>query len=185
MNSAVTVREAMTQDYVGVSESDGLVEAASLLVDEETDGAVVLRGQEPVGMLTVADVLASLVGGEPREATVGDWMTESVPMVSPDRTIEQAADLLFTRSARQLVVTGPSDDVLGVLTRADIVAATALTPGETEDRPGVELASPETSGQTQGDGGFSEQGICEGCGALTADLVSFNGQLLCGDCRDV
>lgn len=188
MNSAVTVRDAMTQDYVGVSEGDGLVDAATLLVEEEIDGAVVLRGQEPVGMLTWADVLAALVAGEAQDGSVGDWMTDSVPRVSPDQTVEEAADLLFTRSARQLVVTDATDEVLGVLTRADLVAATALTPGEGEQRSGVERASharTEENEPAQGDGGFSDQGICEGCGTLTADLTSFNGQLLCADCRDV
>ena len=39
--------------------------------------------------------------------------------------------------------------------------------------------------EADGDGGFSDQGICERCGALTSELASFNGQLLCADCRDV
>jgi len=180
----------MTQDYVGVSEGDGVVEAAALLVDEETDGAVVLRGQEPVGMLTAPDVMAAVAAGEAREESVGDWMTESVPTVSPDQSIEQAADLMFTRSARQLAVTDATDDLLGVLTRGDVAAAAALSPGDPEEPPEaeqlrVEASQAGTPGGTQDGDAFAEQGICEGCGTLSADLVSFNGQLLCGDCRDV
>ena len=29
---------------------------------------------------------------------------------------------------------------------------------------------------------YSTQGVCESCGALTRELSSHNGQLLCADC---
>lgn len=185
MNGDVTVREAMTRDFVGVSEGDGMVEAASLLLEEDAAGAVVLRGMNPVGMLTAADVLAWLVAnGAVEDATVGDAMAESVPTVAPETSIEDAAELLFTHSTDQLVVTDGGQP-LGVLTQGDIVAATTFAPGEQSSHAEPARVESEPGATAQGDGGFSEQGICERCGALTSDLSSFNGQLLCSDCMDV
>lgn len=190
MNGDVTVREAMTRDFVGVSEGDSIVDAAALLLEEEVAGAVVLRGQDPIGMLTAEDVLAWLVSdGDTETGTVADGMGDSVPTVSPDHSIEDAAALMFSRSTTQLVVVDESREPMGVLTQGDIVATTTLEPGEraSETAPEVEPArvEAEVGAQAEGDGGFTEQGICERCGSLSSDLTSFNGQLLCSDCRDV
>ena len=46
-------------------------------------------------------------------------------------------------------------------------------------------AESGTGVESETGAGFEEQSICEGCGTLTGDLVAFNGQLLCGDCRDI
>lgn len=187
MNGDVTVREAMTRDFVGVSEGDDIVDAASLLVEEDTAGAVVLRGQKPIGMLTSKDALAWLTAnGESQNGTVADGMREGAPTVAPDRRIEDAAALLFTHSTSQLVVV-EDDEPLGILTEKDIVATTTLAPAETAGEQTVEPArvEAELGAAAEGDGGFTEQGICERCGSLTGDLTSFNGQLLCADCQEV
>ncbi|MEF8787364.1 MAG: CBS domain-containing protein, partial [Haloarculaceae archaeon] len=39
--------------------------------------------------------------------------------------------------------------------------------------------------ETEAEDNFEDQGICEVCGTFTRDLSSFNGQLLCDDCRDM
>ncbi|MFB6189113.1 MAG: CBS domain-containing protein [Halapricum sp.] len=183
MNGDVTVREAMTRDYVGVSESDSIVETAALLLDEDSDSAVVLRGQNPIGMVTARDLLSRLVeAGD--EGTVADCMSTEVPEVPPEQSIEAAVDKLFARSVAQLLVVDSSGELLGILTQRDIVAATTLTPSEAAGDQVAEPARIE-DGETDGGEAMSEQGICERCGALTADLVTFNGQSLCADCRDV
>lgn len=195
MNEDVSVSDVMDREYVGVSESDSLVETAELLLREDTDTAVVLRGSEPVGVLTCRDVLGLLVDGpDPEEATVADAMTESVPTVSPEVGLSSAADKMSTESARRLVVTrGSGEEPVGILTEHDVLAThpfgrdRSVSPVEdgaetveAEARPIADVESNGTQAQ-----GFQDQSICEGCSTLTSDLTSFNGQLLCGDCRDM
>lgn len=207
MNAELTVREIMDREYVGVSESDDLVETVALLLEEQKETAVVLHGSEHVGVLTERDVLSLLVGDtDPEEATVGDAMTEHVPTVPPEESVDSAADRLSTQSARRLVVANGAEP-LGVVTEEDLLAgrryptersegvtgpgeaATAVT-GEAAAVPtdagteGFEQRGGETIEGSEG-GGFEEQGICEVCGSLTRDLSPFNGQLLCPECRDV
>ena len=204
MNAELTVREIMDREYVGVSESDDLVETVALLLEEQKETAVVLHGSEHIGVLTERDVLSLLVGDtDPEEATVGDAMTEHVPTVPPEETVDSAADRLSTQSGRRLVVANGSEP-LGVVTEEDLLAgrrypteraegpgeATTVVAGETAVAPtdagteGFEQRSAETIEQAES-GGFEEQGICEVCGSLTRDLSPFNGQLLCPECRDV
>lgn len=204
MNSELTVREIMDREFVGVSEPDGLVETVELLLEEDKETAVVLRGSEYVGVVTERDVLSLLVGDDdPADATVGDAMTERVPTVSPEESLSEAEDRLSTQSARRLVVTNGREP-LGVVTEEDLLAgrsyATERTGAATSETGiGTEAetttaAAEATGGLAESSGqsfdeqtaqGFEDQGICEVCGSLTRDLASFNGQLLCAECRDM
>ena len=188
MNTEVSVREVIDREYVGVSESDDLVETVEVLLRENADTAVVLRGSEPVGVVTERDVLALLVEGpDPEEATVADAMTESIPTIDPEVTLDTAADTMSARSARRLVVTNGGEP-LGVITEHDLLATRTHAPAE-----GVEEAPVGSSAgtamaiesETEADDTFEDQGICEVCGTLTRDLTAFNGQLLCSDCLDM
>jgi len=188
MNTDVSVQDVMDREYVGVSESDGLVETVELLLREGADTAVVLRGSDPVGVLTERDVLAVLVEGpDPENATVEDAMTESIPTVSPDASLEAAADRMSTRNARRLVVTNGGEP-LGVITEHDLLTSRTHEPTEgmgevrSETSAGTAMA---LESETEAEDSFQDQGICEVCGTLTRDLSAFNGQLLCADCRDM
>lgn len=197
MNSDLTVREIMDREYVGVSESDGLVETVALLLEEDKENAVVLHGSEHVGVLTERDVLSSLVEGpDPADATVGEVMSDHVPTVSPDETASAAADQLSTQSSRRLLVTDGSEP-LGVVTEQDLLAGRSYSPEQAEaaveHTDAVSGASSTMSAEagttvtrTESDaGGFDDQGICEVCGSLAGDLSAFNGQLRCAECRDM
>ena len=188
-NEDVTVQEVMDREYVGVSESDALVETVELLLREEAEAAVVQRGSVPVGVLTARDVLAAVVEGPPPEdASVGEVMTESVPSVGPNTTVERAVSEMSTRSERRLVVTNGTKPV-GVVSERDLLAAQAYRTGESaadltrrETITAMETATADTDGAGNR---FQDQSICEGCGALASDLAGFNGQLLCPECRDL
>ena len=194
MNADVTVREVMDRDYLGVSESDDLVDTVELLLREGVDTAVVMRGTEPVGVLTGRDVMALLVEGpDPESATVGDAMTARVPTVDPDLAVDEAADVMSAQDVRRLVVTrNAGEEPDGVITEHDVFAVRASS--LERDSEAAEEARAVASGpgtalandiEAEGTGDFEDQGICEACGTLTGDLVSFNGQLLCADCRDM
>lgn len=188
MNVDVTVQDLMDREYVGVSESDDLIETVEVLLRQETETAVVQRGNEHVGVLTHEDVLATLVEGpDPSEATVGDAMTESVPTVSPDTRLDVAADNMSAQESGRLVVTSGSEP-LGIISERDLLATRSQTlisgPESPEEATLVtESGTEEETGQVSN--GFEDQSICEGCGTFASDLSSFNGQLLCADCRTI
>lgn len=189
MNTDIAVREVMDREYVGVSESDALVETIEVMLEEDAETAIVLRGSDPVGVLTERSVLTAVLEEPTLETTtVGDAMDASVPTVAPDEPLETVADLLSARSAGRLVVTN-GEKPLGIVTERDLLATRAVAPGgEPHDATEPAMSSdPSLSQETAPpeEAGFEDQSICEGCGTLTRDLSSFNGQLLCADCRDI
>lgn len=196
MNENVTVREVMEREFVGVSESDGVLETTELLLREDADLAVVLRGTDPIGVVTDRDVLSHVVAGkDTTTATVEDVMTETVPTVRADETLPEARDQMSSWSTSWLVVSdGGEPD--GIVTEHDILATSvigseaAATEHETRERTVQAQMTATASNVTANsesatDDAFDEQGICEKCGSLARELSSFNGQLLCADCRDI
>lgn len=193
MQRDVPVREVMDREFVAASPSDELLETVELLLREEAEPAVVLEGSEFVGVLGDRDALAAFVGGDAASATVGDAMTDSVPTAAPDETLDEARDRMATWSTRWLVVAEGAEPQ-GVVTEHDVLAGTAIG-SEAETTEDVAPAQEELAGtgttaaaaeaNASAAGGFEDQGICEKCGTLNRDLTSFNGALLCADCRDV
>ena len=187
MNADVTVRELMNREYVGVSESDDLVETVEVLLAEEADTAVVLRGQEPIGVVTERDILNVLVDDPALEtATVADAMTDELPTVSPEEPLDKAADKMSAQSTRRLLVI-ELGELRGVITEHDLLTSRA---GEPVQETAVTAATADQTAESartteQSDERYSDQSICEVCGSLASDLRSFNGQLVCPDCRDI
>jgi CBS domain-containing protein len=183
MRNGITVRDVMNREFVGVSESDRLDEAAELMTTEPAEAVVVLRGSEPIGSVSTATALAAMLEGDPREQSVGEVMEPPVPTVGPDTALSDAAQHLIGRGTAHLLVVD-DEEVVGVLTEHDVLAATetveasvvatSATAGETGEP--TETMESETAEQ-------SVQGICEGCGSLTPELSTVNGQLVCPACR--
>ena len=181
----------MRREYVAASEGDSLRETAALMLEEDVEAVVVLRGQEPVGLLSERDVLAVTVeAGALEGQTVADAMTPDLPTVAPDESLSAATELISGADTRRLLV-ADEDGPLGIVSEHDVVAASTLSPdmngaGRQEEADAImtEAVTPAAEGATT-DTEYSDQGICEACGSLTRDLSSFNGQLVCSDCKDV
>lgn len=193
MEGDVTVREIMTRDFVGVSESDSVEGAVELLLEEGASVAVVLRGSDPVGMLTADDALTLLANeADPAETAVGDVMSGTVPQIGANAGITQAAGTMADSGVSCVLVA--EDDVQGIVSERDVVTATASladrfameTPREPEPGPADSAAeAPVDPTAPAADDEYSNQSVCEICGSLTPDLQNFNGQLVCADCRDI
>lgn len=191
MNTDVRVQEVMDREYLGVSESDDLIATVELFLRDGVETAIVLRGSEPVGVVTSQDVLRLLVEGpDPTDATVQDAMSDEVPTVAPDTSVAAAAEELSTRDARRVLVSGDDGEPHGILTERDVLAIRSF--GTEIEHPTGRLTMEQTPGSNPGPDAeraavdeFQEQGICEVCGTFTGDLAAFNGQLVCADCRNI
>jgi CBS domain-containing protein len=209
MEGEVTVRDVMTREYVGVSESDTVLGAVRLMNEEGTGCVVVLRGSEPVGIMTESDVLA-LVADErdPAETRVSAVMSEPVVSVDAERELSDAAGTMSREDIRRLLVTN-GEEVVGVLSERDVISASAslssvpsvrsespreITGGGplTDDRMGGDPMtddrasdSTEVVGENGDRGQYSDRSICETCGTFSRELTNVNGQLICADCREV
>ncbi|VTT85813.1 inosine-5'-monophosphate dehydrogenase related protein V [Halorubrum sp. DM2] len=139
MRTDTTVRDVMHREFLGVSESDSLSDAAALLVEEETNCVVVVRGGDPVGRLESRDALDALLaatGGDTEaesetdvdERTVGDAMGPPLPTMSPDDSLTAVEERLVADGADRVVAVDEGEAV-GVVTDGDVLAAGAPRTG--------------------------------------------------------
>ena len=186
MNTELTVREVMDREFVGVSESDDVRSVADLLLEEGAECAVVLRGQEPVGLLTERDVLSVVSEGrDPGTVAVGDVVVGPAPSVTPDSGVDVAVDAMTAQGSRRLLVA--DEEVRGLVTEHDLLSATTIEryDDSTEVRPAMNGDALGDDRAVTTDRAVSDQSICQECGALSRDLLETDGRLLCPDCRDV
>ncbi|WP_232685836.1 CBS domain-containing protein [Halobacterium zhouii] len=183
----LALRDVMSREYVGVSESDGLLDAVELMRTEDTSSAVVLRGNTPVGVVTSEAVLDLLVdGGDPTASPVEAAMENTPPALSPAASVAEAAELMG-RTGDGRVLVADDDGIHGVVEAHDLTSAVTQRDGPAaEAGPGGTATPPsaDASGGTATDE-YSAQSICEACGSLARELANVNGQLLCSDCRSV
>ena len=202
MESELSVRDVLTNEYVGVSESDSVLDTVRLMRDERTSCALVIRGTEPVGIVTEWDVLG-LVADEddPADTTVGEAMTTPVITAGPDRSLTDIATTMARQNIRNVVVED-AEGIVGLVTQRDVIAAAGsfqatMTPVRSaeplldRDREVADAASTRAAEADDArlvpNGGdeYTTQGVCEACGSLADALWDANGQLVCADCRTV
>ena len=184
MHNGITVRDVMNREFVGVSESDSLAEAAELMRAEAAAAVVVLRGSEPIGTLSPAGAMAAMLDADPESTAVGEVMAPPAPTAEPSTPLSVAAQQLVSHGVSHLLVVDEGAAV-GLVTDREVLAATGTTPdGDeaatvpvTETSAGVAAeAEPAAADETV-------QSICEVCGSLAPELSTVNGQAVCADCR--
>lgn len=199
---AVTARDVMSREFVGVSEGDDVGAVVELMVDQAVDDALVLRGDDPVGAVSARTLLeAAAAEGVPDEP-VETVMGPAPDPVCVDSDVDTVLARLSSAPGGLLPVADAAGDLVGVVAEADVIAAaSSLLSGPREsdapvteavgaagngvdaaavaDRAGAETGQPSASPES------SAQSVCEACGSLAGDLAVVNGQSICPDCRDV
>ncbi|SEH11162.1 CBS domain-containing protein [Natronorubrum sediminis] len=203
MESDLSVRDVLTNEFVGVSESDTVRDAVSLMREERASCVLVVRGPKPVGIMTEWDVLGIIADEyDAGETTVGDAMTAPVITFTPEQSLTEAANVMTRQHIRNIVVED-DDGVLGLVTQRDVIAAASsfqgtMTPLRSSDaaydngqlateRPAQSSQPREEleSGSVLPNDEYSTQSVCEACGTLSDSLWDANGKLVCTDCRAV
>lgn len=117
-----TAREIMTPDAECVSESDSLVVAAQKMRDLDV-GALPICGEDGQlkGMLTDRDIVVKCVadGGDPSNATAGDFAEGKPVTIGADDRIEEALETMKKHQVRRLPVID-GHDLVGIISQADI-----------------------------------------------------------------
>ena len=136
------VIDLMTADVVTVRRDTPLKEAARLMVAARVSGLPVIEDDGTlVGIITEADylhrevererprrhgLLDALLGGGHALADaelVGEAMSEGVVTISAEAPLVEAARVMSDRDVKRLPVVAEGNRLIGVLSRADIVAA--------------------------------------------------------------
>lgn len=136
------VRDLMTKSVVSVAPEASLRQAAELLVEHGVSGLPVTVDTKVVGVLSEGDIVARASGSADRgglgllawlfdpdpaltkatASTVGEAMSSPAVTIAPTRPVHEAARRMIAEGVNRLPVV-ERDELVGILTRADIVRA--------------------------------------------------------------
>jgi CBS domain-containing protein len=117
------IKDIMTNQVAYVSPENTVVEAAQLMQKHDVGSVPVCQGDHIVGIVTDRDIVVRNIahGKDPRSTPVSDVMTSQVKLVSPNMSLNQAAELMAESQVRRLPVVD-QDRIVGMVALGDLAA---------------------------------------------------------------
>lgn len=118
------VREIMNKDVKTIEPDESVQEAAAKMSRHSIGSLIVIKGGSLQGIITERDILSKVVAKslDASSTKVSNIMTKAVVMISPDRDIEDAAEVMVEKDIKKLPVL-KGDKLIGIVTSMDIVVA--------------------------------------------------------------
>ncbi|MBI2363921.1 MAG: CBS domain-containing protein [Deltaproteobacteria bacterium] len=116
----MNAKDIMTRDIITVTPNMSVKKLAMLLIKSQISGAPVSgKNGKIVGVVSEADIVAK------KGRDVRAIMSKKVISIAEETSVEQIARLMTTHGIKRLPVMR-GDDIVGIVSRADIVNAVAL-----------------------------------------------------------
>lgn len=117
----VSLMDMVKADNLSV-QADSPLRVLIRLMRKNGKGVIaILKGTEPVGILTERDVVGILYNQTNLEERAGRWTKKPVIAARGDRTIGHALSLMIENTIRWLVVVDEANRFLGVVTQQDLM----------------------------------------------------------------
>lgn len=147
------VSDVMTANVVTVGAQTPLRDVAALLSERKISGLPVVEAGQVVGVVSEGDIIAKERGRAPEHhgllgallddrataelkleaRTAGTAMTSPALTITPDRSVADAAGLMVDKGVNRLPVVDAEGQLLGIVTRADLVRVFVRSDAELED----------------------------------------------------
>ncbi len=116
------VKDFMVTDVVTVRAEATVWEAVGLMNQHEIGCLVVMKGAEPVGIVTERDMLKRILAKlkDPEKVKVSEIMSKPLVAAKPQIDIEDAAGIMLKRGIKKLPVV-KNGHLVGLVTLTDLV----------------------------------------------------------------
>ena len=118
------VKEIMNRNVKTVRPEDTVKYAAQIMNENRIGSLVVVSGTgEVIGIITERDILTDVVatGRSADEVKVSEIMTKNIITITPDKTLEEAGDIMTKNKIKKLPVV-EAGRLVGIVTASDLVA---------------------------------------------------------------
>jgi CBS domain-containing protein len=117
------VRDVMTRKVLTVKQDETVGGAARKMIHKGVGCLVVVKGTNPVGIITEGDVSRAIAkGADPWTVPVRSVGGKRLVTTDPDMRVEEAAKLMSDAKVKKLPVTD-GGKLVGIVTQTDIVAS--------------------------------------------------------------
>lgn len=118
------VKEVMNRNVKTVRPEDTVKFAAQVMNEYHIGALVAVSGTgEVVGIVTERDILINVVatGKSGDEVKISEIMTPNIVTITPDKTLEEAADIMTENKIKKLPVVHEGR-LVGIITASDLIA---------------------------------------------------------------
>lgn len=116
------LEKEMKRNVVVIDPKDSVKKAASLMASKNIGCIVPVKTGRPVGIMTERDILKKVTakGTDPESINVEDIMTKDIISLDPQKTVEEAVDILEKKKIKRLPVI-EKNKLMGIVTLTDLV----------------------------------------------------------------
>ncbi|SRR5208283_311882 len=170
----VPLSEVMKRNPIMIGIEANVAKAAKAMCSEEVGSVIILRRNEPIGIVTEEDINCKVVAKDLKPSTVQVSAIMSTPLitVSADKTVVDAAQMMVKHKVRRLPVVDKSGKVIGIVTVRDL-----LTVSNEQNALLTDLIEINREDHI-------EVGMCNRCSKMSDDLKRVDSVLLCPRCRE-
>lgn len=117
------VKDAMNRRVIVVKPDTTVREAAKVMTKFRIGSLVVMEDDKLVGIITELDIIWKVVANDsdPNTTLVRDVMTKKVITIKPNKSLEDAADLMVHNKIKKLPVV-EDHKLVGILTATDLIS---------------------------------------------------------------
>jgi len=171
------VGDVMTRGVICVDAEDTVQKAAEVLKKNDISSVIVTKKGDGVGIVTERDIITKIVVGskDPKRVKISDVMTSPLITLTPEASIDNAAEIMRDRDIRRLVVT-QKGRIVGVISEFDIVKVEPALHTLIREKSKWEISSAYAAEQG------TVAGICEVCGDYSDSLKNVDGRMTCEEC---
>lgn len=134
MKKVAAVLSRKGSQLATVSPDTSVVDALTLMAENNIGSVVVLKDGNYMGIMTERDYSRKVIlkGKNSSETKVADIMSDDLPRVSPNDSIEYCMELMTDRHIRYMPVFD-NERLAGIISMSDVVKETILAQKETID----------------------------------------------------
>ena len=171
MRFTALVGEIMRTDIKKIGMDEPIERAAKIMRDERIGSVVVIGEKNVKGIITTSDIVYKHVAASHGE-TVKDIMTTELVTIEPNKSIEEAANLMVKKGVEKLLVFD-GGRLVGIITNNDILRI----------EPALFEILLERIRMAGGAGNGPGLTACESCGSYSDSVEEVRGAYMCADCR--
>lgn len=119
-------RDVMTRNPECVSERDSIRDVARIMKTADTGVVPVVEGKKIIGLITDRDIVVRGLadGRDLQTARVSELMTRQVKSVREDAPIDEVLNVMTDAEIRRVTVVNANDELVGIVSLGDVSRGT-------------------------------------------------------------
>jgi CBS domain-containing protein len=114
-----TVKDLMTKDVLTIDANKTVIEAATLMSQNDVGDLVVMENNTPVGIVTERDFVRRVLAvGKSTTTRISEVMSTPLRVIDPEAPIKEAARRMVNKGIRRLAVI-ENNKLVGIITATD------------------------------------------------------------------